>query len=237
MAIIRKPLLPFKGRFGPVVFYRLPCGLICRALNPHTRKRILKDPRFAEFRKCSTRMAKASKIGSAVYKALPEDFREFWMYRAFVGEAMKMLKDKGMTGEEVLERLFKTYVEVWYIKTERNQAEQKDSARKAVKIDIRWKQYYEAARFCDFEGAIKVGTFNNRKTGIAAIAAVARRSRRYKLRQPLKDTAAIPYTNSITVISGMIPTLPGYPINPNPLFTYNFCFPSSYNPAHCLYTY
>lgn len=34
MAIIRKPLLPFKGRFGPMVFYRLPCGLICRDLKP-----------------------------------------------------------------------------------------------------------------------------------------------------------------------------------------------------------
>ncbi|MBO9657447.1 MAG: hypothetical protein J7527_01345, partial [Chitinophagaceae bacterium] len=95
MAIIRKPLLPLKGRYGGVVFYRLPCGLVCRFLTPHTRKRILKDPRFAEFRKCSKRMAKASKIGSAVYKALPEDFRQFWMYRAFVGEAFKMLKDKG----------------------------------------------------------------------------------------------------------------------------------------------
>ena len=28
--------------------------------------------------------------------------------------------------------------------------------------------------------------------------------------------------SSINVISGKIPTLPGYPIKPNPLFTYNF---------------
>src|SRR6218665_4140781 len=119
MAIIRKPLLELHGRrFGHVVFYRLPCGLICRALNPHTRKRILKDPRFAAFRKCSKLMAKASKIGSVVYQSLPEDFRQFWMYRAFVGEALKMLKDKGMEGEQVLERLFKTYVDDSHIKAE-----------------------------------------------------------------------------------------------------------------------
>lgn len=156
MAIIRKPILDLDGRrFGPVVFYRLPCGLICRALHPHTRKRILKDPKFAAFRQCSKRMAKASKIGSAVYKALPEDFRQFWMYRAFVGEALKMLKDQGMTGEQVLESLFKTYVEIWYIKAKIKEAEEKIQHRsagsvtteKAVVVNIRWKEYKEPRRY------------------------------------------------------------------------------------------
>ncbi len=149
MAIIRKPLLPLKGRYGGLVFYRLPCGLICRFLTSHTRKRILKDPKFAEFRQCSRRMAKASRIGSAVYKALPENFRQFWMYRAFVGEAFKMLKDQGMTGEQVLESLFKTYAEVWYIKAETKKSVQVAAERKsastqsfhAVKINIRWKEH------------------------------------------------------------------------------------------------
>jgi len=165
MAIIRKPLLPLKGRYDHVVFYRLPCGLICRALNPHTRKRILKDPAFAAFRKCSKRMAKASKIGSAVYKSLPEDFRQFWMYRAFVGEALKMLKG-GMTGQQALESLFKTYVEVWYIKAE-IKAEQKEAERnarsikrsKAPEVKIRWKQYNES-RLDHFKAAVKTSTFN-----------------------------------------------------------------------------
>lgn len=165
MAIIRKPLLPLKGRYGGVVFYRLPCGLICRFLTPHTRKRIRRDPKFAEFRKCSKRMSKASKIGSAVYKALPEDFRQFWMYRAFVGEALKMLKEEGMTGEQVLASLFRTYVEVWYIKAELKAAEQRGAARsagptkrrKAVKSNIRWKQYN---RVSDPEAIIQANTFD-----------------------------------------------------------------------------
>ncbi len=143
MAIIRKPILPLKGRYGPVVFYRLPAGLICRYLKPHTRKRILKDPKFAEFRKCSKRMAKASKIASAVYKALPENFRQFWMYRAFVGEALKMLKEKGMTGEKVLESLFKTYAEVWYIKAQTKKAKQRAGLTKrsnTLESNIRWKK-------------------------------------------------------------------------------------------------
>lgn len=41
-------------------------------------------------------------------------------------------------------------------------------------------------------------------------------------------------TNWNTVISGIIPTRPGYPIKPNPLFTYNSCAPLLYNPAHSL---
>jgi hypothetical protein len=159
MAIIRKPLLPLGGRYDHVVFYRLPCGLIFRFLKPHTRKRILKDPKFAEFRKCSKRMAKASKIGSAVYKALPEDFRQFWMYRAFVGEALKMLKDQEMTGEQVLESLFKTYAEVWYLKEEMKKAGQKEQGRSAgsikhrkiVRTNIRWKEYKETVEPGDVE--------------------------------------------------------------------------------------
>jgi hypothetical protein len=170
MAIIRKPLLPLGGRYDHVVFYRLPCGLICRVLNPHTRKRILKDPKFAEFRKCSKRMAKASKIGSAVYKALPEDFRQFWMFRAFVGEAFKMLKDQEMTGEEVMESLFKTYVEVWYLKAQIKEAEQITPARKTqtikykktAAINIRWKQYNETVRISTRIAGMHTVAFNNR---------------------------------------------------------------------------
>jgi hypothetical protein len=37
-------------------------------------------------------MAKASTIGSMVYNALPAHWRQFWMYQAFTGEALKMLK-------------------------------------------------------------------------------------------------------------------------------------------------
>ncbi|MET0462335.1 MAG: hypothetical protein ABW007_04250 [Chitinophagaceae bacterium] len=169
MAIIRKPLLPLNGRYDHVVFYRLPCGLICRALHPHTRKRILKDPKFAEFRKCSKLMAMASKIGSAVYQSLPRDFRQFWMYRAFVGEAFIMLKDKEMTGEQALESLFKIYVEVWYIKATSKTAERRRQREKnvsslkqtsTVNINIRRKAYTEVLPFNDFHFAIPTRIFN-----------------------------------------------------------------------------
>lgn len=179
MAIIRKPLLPLGGRYDHVVFYRLPCGLICRILSPHTRKRILKDPKFAEFRRCSKRMAIASKIGSAVYKALPEDFRQFWMYRAFVGEALKMLKHQGMTGEEVTESLFKTYVEVWYLKALHKKAEQQESGRinrpakhkNAATVNIRWKEQNMHIRLTNTVFIIQAVRFN--KSTIRSIFRIA----------------------------------------------------------------
>ncbi len=49
-------------------------------------------------------LAKASKIGSAVYKSLPEKERQYWKYKVFTGIAIRMLKE-GMEEEEALEFL------------------------------------------------------------------------------------------------------------------------------------
>jgi hypothetical protein len=53
-------------------------------------------------------LKRASVIASKVYKALPEHWKEFWMYRSFVGEAMGMLK-VGKTDEEALKVLWERY--------------------------------------------------------------------------------------------------------------------------------
>ena len=55
-------------------------------------------------------MAKASKIGSHVYNALPEYWRQGWMFRSFTGEAYKMLK-AGNQENEIQQILFQRYVE------------------------------------------------------------------------------------------------------------------------------
>jgi hypothetical protein len=55
-------------------------------------------------------MAKASKIGSLVYNALPAYWRQGWMYRAFTGEAYTMLK-AGKKEEEIQQLLMQRYVE------------------------------------------------------------------------------------------------------------------------------
>jgi hypothetical protein len=54
------------------------------------------------------RMARGSKIGSVIYRLLPVDFREFWMYRSFVGEAVKLIK-AGKTDEEAMLVLMERY--------------------------------------------------------------------------------------------------------------------------------
>jgi hypothetical protein len=57
-------------------------------------------------------LGRASKIGSVIYQQLPENWRQFWMYRSFTGEAMKMLEG-GATEQEAKDYLWKTYVEYW----------------------------------------------------------------------------------------------------------------------------
>lgn len=60
-------------------------------------------------------LGRGSKIASAIYKALPRDFRQQWMYRSFTGEAVQLLKT-GKSDEEVLLQLRRTYVEVTYVR-------------------------------------------------------------------------------------------------------------------------
>ena len=55
-------------------------------------------------------MSQASRIGSVIYQALPQGWRQGWMYRAFTGEAVQMLKE-GTTVEETTRLLWKRYVE------------------------------------------------------------------------------------------------------------------------------
>jgi hypothetical protein len=52
-------------------------------------------------------LARASKIGSQVYKGLPPRWRQFWMYRSFTGEAFTLLKENAYTDEEVKQLLWK----------------------------------------------------------------------------------------------------------------------------------
>ena len=75
-----------------------------------TRKRVLTSPNFRKTRSYAGLMSQASRIGSVIYQALPPDWRQGWMYRAFTGEAMKMLKE-GRTVEETTRLMWERYVE------------------------------------------------------------------------------------------------------------------------------
>ena len=54
-------------------------------------------------------LKRGSLIASSVYAALPEHWKQFWMYRAFVGEAMALLKG-GHTDEAAKDILWDRYV-------------------------------------------------------------------------------------------------------------------------------
>jgi hypothetical protein len=96
-------------RLGRLVFYKMGNEYYVRTKSSLKGKRVKKDPKFAGTMRSAGRLARASKIGSAVYKALPANFKQFFMYRAFTGEAIKMLK-QGMSEEEILQKLMDVYV-------------------------------------------------------------------------------------------------------------------------------
>lgn len=116
MAIYTGPLKYFR-RNEVISVYEVDGQMRVRVKNPLSRKTVLESPKFKNTRKYSNWMARASRIGSAVYNALPDDFREYWMYRAFVREAMQLLKS-GMTDEETLAHLRNIYVEINYRRSE-----------------------------------------------------------------------------------------------------------------------
>ncbi|MBO9657584.1 MAG: hypothetical protein J7527_02055 [Chitinophagaceae bacterium] len=131
MAISRNPL-KLTGRFDFITLYKVGDQIRMRVRTPLSRKRVLKSPEFRNTRIHAGWMARASKIGSQVYQALPKDFRQFWMYRAFVGEAMTMLKQGQLTDKEVFRSLWKTYAELWQDKSAVESAG-KDAPVKAIK--------------------------------------------------------------------------------------------------------
>jgi len=82
-----------------------------RSKSSLTGSRVKTDPAFKKTMENAGTLARASKIGKAIYEALPAGWRQFWMYRSFTGEAIMLMKT-GKTEDEVLELMMKRYVEI-----------------------------------------------------------------------------------------------------------------------------
>ena len=95
---------------GKLTFYVMEGRNFVRKKSSLSRKRVLHSPQFARTRHYAGLMAKASKIGSFVYNALPQYWRQGWMYRSFTGEALSMLK-AGKKEQEIQQLLWQRYVE------------------------------------------------------------------------------------------------------------------------------
>src|SRR5262245_53484293 len=91
----------FTGRIGQMSFYKEGDEYRIRMVGGASRKKVLKHPRFEMTRLYAAMLADASRIASFVYRSLPKDFRQYWMFRAFTGEALTMLKNSGKTVEQV----------------------------------------------------------------------------------------------------------------------------------------
>jgi hypothetical protein len=73
-----------------------------------TGKRVKTSKRFVNTMAYAELLKRASRIASQVYAGLPAHWKQFWMYRSFVGEAMEMLKE-GKTDKEAFQVLWERY--------------------------------------------------------------------------------------------------------------------------------
>lgn len=94
-------VIKITGTIGNVCFYKLNKKYYARTKSSLSGKRVKKSPAFRNTMKYAGLFAKASVIGSAVYRLLPKVKRERKVYQQLTGRAMQMLK-KGMTADEVL---------------------------------------------------------------------------------------------------------------------------------------
>ena len=98
----------FTGTIGPVCIYKMYGRYFMRVSNPLTRSRVKKDPAFRKTMEYASLLAKASRIGSTVYAAVPANKKQHSLYRKLTGEAMYWLKHNWST-EDVLDFLLKLY--------------------------------------------------------------------------------------------------------------------------------
>lgn len=92
-----------------LTFYSMAGRNFVRMKSSLTRRKVLYSPRFKNTRHFAELMGRASKIGSQVYNALPDNWRQGWMYRSFTGEAYTMLK-AGKAEVEIQQVLWQRYV-------------------------------------------------------------------------------------------------------------------------------
>jgi hypothetical protein len=98
-------------RLGMCLYYSPHFDLnIWRRGSSLTGERTKKDPAFKGFRQSSSRLKEASPIAASLYKLVPEQVKQYALYRTLTGEAIKMLKE-GMQATVITETLKKKYID------------------------------------------------------------------------------------------------------------------------------
>ena len=151
------------GTIGNVTFYQMYGRTYLRKKSSLTRKRVLKSKSFAKTRKCASDLGIASRIGSEVYRALPDTIRERWLYRAITGEAASLLYE-GKTEQEVRAFLWEKYIEDTKLKKETATAQATRKANNQLReiFEERWEK--QGRSYADFRSAWeKRGNFNRER--------------------------------------------------------------------------
>jgi hypothetical protein len=104
----------FECTWDDLTFYKMEGKYYARKKSSLTREKVLTHPAFIKTRIEADLLATASKIASSIYSDLPVNWRQFWMFRSFTGEAQTMMK-QGHNAQQAYDQLWKTYVEYWVI--------------------------------------------------------------------------------------------------------------------------
>lgn len=106
----KKTLPPyFLGTADCLTFYKRYGQYYVRMKSSLTAERVKKDPCFAATMWQASIMARASRIGSAAYAAIPAFCREYKHYRILTGKANLLLK-QGLHEDEIIIRLIAKYI-------------------------------------------------------------------------------------------------------------------------------
>ncbi|MBO9566582.1 MAG: hypothetical protein J7621_27660 [Niastella sp.] len=96
------------GTIGAVCIYKMHGRYFMRSRSSLTSERVKKDAAFRKTMEYATLLARASRIGSAVYAGLPARQKQHALYRKLTGEAMTWLK-YGWKETDILEWLQQRY--------------------------------------------------------------------------------------------------------------------------------
>ena len=113
-----------------VCFYKRGEKYFVRAKSSLSRKQVLFGKRFRRTMESAGRLARGSRIASAIYGALPEGIKAYSMYRVIVGEAARLIK-AGNTDEEASKVLWGNYLAEF----EPGYREKEEFVHKGVMID------------------------------------------------------------------------------------------------------
>ena len=104
------PGIYFSGTIGNINFYQVENRTYARTKSSLTRKMVLNNQEFASTRKFASDMGLASRIASIIYRAMPNDVKGRWIFRAIAGEAASLLY-QGKEDQEVRNILREKYIE------------------------------------------------------------------------------------------------------------------------------